>query len=99
MQARAGAIDELLASGALTNLNQPVDDIQSQLDKVSATSQVDQELAALKAQLGPAGPAGELPASQAGPGEAPAAETTTAGVGEPDPSAPGGNGGKGGTSG
>jgi phage shock protein A len=97
MQARAGAIDDLLASGALTNLNQPVDDIQSQLDKVSATSQVDHELAALKAQLGPAGPAGELPASGAGTGAAPAAETTAAAVGEPDPSAPGGNGGKGGT--
>ncbi len=55
MQARAGAIDELLASGALTDLNHPVDDIQAQLDKVSATSQVDNELAALKAQIGPAG--------------------------------------------
>jgi phage shock protein A len=62
MQARAGAIDELLASGALTDLNQPVDDIQAQLDKVSSTSQVDNELAALKAQLGAAAPANALPA-------------------------------------
>jgi len=61
MQARAGAIDELLASGALTDLNQPVDDIQAQLDRVSSTSQVDNELAALKAQLTTAGPAGALP--------------------------------------
>ena len=60
MQARAGAIDELLASGALTDLNQPVDDIQAQLDRVSSTSQVDNELAALKAQLGAGGPAGAL---------------------------------------
>ncbi|MHB1777381.1 MAG: PspA/IM30 family protein [Acidimicrobiales bacterium] len=60
MQARAGAIDELLASGALTDLNQPVDDIQAQLDRVSSTSQVDNELAALKAQLSAAGPAGAL---------------------------------------
>src|SRR5271170_3564463 len=43
MQARAGAIDELLASGALDDLSHPVDDIQKELDKVSATSQVDNE--------------------------------------------------------
>ena len=61
MQARAGAIDELLASGALTNLDAPVDDIQAQLDKVSASSQVDDDLAALKAELGTAQPAGALP--------------------------------------
>ena len=35
MQARAGAIDELLASGALDDLSHPVDDIQKELDKVS----------------------------------------------------------------
>ncbi len=51
MQARAGAIDELLASGALTDLTSSTDDIQAQLDKVSATSQVDRELAALKTEL------------------------------------------------
>ena len=51
MQARAGAIDELLASGALNDLDHPVDDIQAQLDKVSSGSQVDSELAALKAEL------------------------------------------------
>jgi phage shock protein A len=52
MQARAGAIDELLASGALNDLSTPVDDIQKELDKVQSTSQVDNELAALKAELG-----------------------------------------------
>ena len=52
MQARSGAIDELLASGALTDLSHPVDDIQAQLDKVSTTSQVDSELARLKAEIG-----------------------------------------------
>ena len=57
MQARAGAIDELLASGALDDLTQPVDDIQKELDKVSKTSQVDNELAALKAELGTGGAA------------------------------------------
>ena len=63
MQARAGAIDELLASGALTNLDTPVDDIQAQLDKVASTSQVEDDLAALKAQLTTAGPAGALPSA------------------------------------
>ncbi len=62
MQARAGAMDELLASGALTNLSQPVDDIQAELDKVQSTDAVDNELAALRAELGTSGPAAELPA-------------------------------------
>ncbi len=61
MQARAGAMDELLASGALTDLTSPVTDIQAELDKVQAGSQVDLELAALKAQLAAGGPAGALP--------------------------------------
>jgi phage shock protein A len=52
MQARAGALDELLASGALNDLSTPVDDIQKELDKVTSTNQVDNELAALKAELG-----------------------------------------------
>jgi phage shock protein A len=60
MEARAGAMDELIASGALTDLSQPVDDIQAQLDKVGTTSTVDAELAALKAQVD--APA-EIPAS------------------------------------
>ena len=51
MQARAGAIDELLASGALTDLSSSTDDIQAKLNKVSATSQVERELAALKTEL------------------------------------------------
>ena len=38
MQARAGAMDELLASGALTDLTNPVDDIQAQLDQVSTSA-------------------------------------------------------------
>jgi phage shock protein A len=52
MQARAGAIDDLIASGALTDLSTPTDDIQRQLDLATTTSSVDAELAALKAQLG-----------------------------------------------
>ena len=66
MQARAGAIDELLSSGALTDLTSSTDDIQAQLDKVAASADVDRELAALKAELAPAPPAGHL-GSGAGP--------------------------------
>jgi phage shock protein A len=63
MQARAGAMDELLASGALTDLTHPVDDIQAQLDKLSSGSEVDNQLAAMKAELSASKPAGELPAT------------------------------------
>jgi phage shock protein A len=63
MQARAGAMDELLASGALTDLTTPVTDIQAELDRAQAGTQVDRELAALKAQLTAAGPAGALSTS------------------------------------
>jgi phage shock protein A len=81
MQARAGAIDELLASGALADLSTPVDDIQKELDKVSSTNQVDNELAALKAELGTgASSTAELGAGGAG-AVAAAAETSGAGAG------------------
>src|SRR5580693_553012 len=52
MQARSGALDELLESGALEDVGGGTDDIQKELDKVGQDSQVDNELAALKAQLG-----------------------------------------------
>ena len=51
MQARAGAIDELIASGALddaSSLNRG-DDISRELDAMSSQSDVESELAALKA--------------------------------------------------
>jgi phage shock protein A len=75
MQARAGAIDELLASGALDDLTTPVDDIQKELDKVSSSSQVDNELAALKAEIGTGSSGGAsdtaaLPSAAAEPTEA-----------------------------
>ncbi len=78
MQARAGAIDELLASGALTNLDTPVDDIQAQLDKVQSTSQVDNELAALKAQLATSAPSAALPSADDAEAVAPPADTAPA---------------------
>ncbi|HTZ43201.1 MAG TPA: PspA/IM30 family protein [Jatrophihabitans sp.] len=49
LQARSGAIDELLASGALEDATGPAkDDIQQELDRMSSTSQVEAELARLK---------------------------------------------------
>lgn len=65
MQARASATDELLSSGALTDLTKPVDDIQAALDKASTASAVDTQLAALKAELGSTPAAGELPSNEA----------------------------------
>ena len=53
MQARAGAIDELLASGALDDVSAPRDDIQAELDRVGGGSQVELELAKLKGELEP----------------------------------------------
>jgi hypothetical protein len=78
-------MDELLASGALTDLSTPVDDIQAELDKVSAGSQVDAELAALRSQLASAGPSGALGAagSASAPGGASEAEATEAEIVEP----------------
>ena len=58
MQARAGAVDELIDTGALPDmLGGGGDDIQKQLDAASKTGQVDTELAALKAQIGSGGDA------------------------------------------
>ena len=51
MQARSGALDELLSSGALTDLTSTHDDIQAQLDKIDHQSAVDAQLAAMKAQM------------------------------------------------
>ncbi|MGH3396991.1 MAG: PspA/IM30 family protein [Streptosporangiaceae bacterium] len=53
MQARAGAVDELLQSGVLEDVGGNTDDIQQELDEASTSADVDKELAALKAQLGP----------------------------------------------
>jgi phage shock protein A len=53
MQARAGALDELLQSGVLEDVGGGDDDIQKELDEVTSASDVDRELAALKAELGP----------------------------------------------
>ncbi len=56
MQARSGALDELLESGVLEDVGGHTDDIQAELDKVGKDASVDQELAALKAELGSGSP-------------------------------------------
>ncbi len=69
MQARAGAIDELLASGALTDLGSSTDDIQAKLNKVSATSQVE-----LRARRAEDRTGARPPAADAAPGTRPIAD-------------------------
>jgi phage shock protein A len=56
MQARAGAIDELIASGALDDVSQTNsgDDIARELDAMSSQSDVESELARLKGASQPA---------------------------------------------
>ncbi len=52
MQARAGAIDELLSSGALDDPSGTYkDDITRELDQLASSSQVENELAALRAKV------------------------------------------------
>jgi phage shock protein A len=53
MQARAGAIDELLASGALEDqVGGRHDDIQAELDRMGSTTDIELELAKMKGELG-----------------------------------------------
>src|SRR5436305_14168828 len=73
MQARAGAVDELIASSAPDDASTPLggrDDIQRQLDSMSSSSDVELELAKLKGAL----PAGEQQPAIAATEAPPAAE-------------------------
>ena len=80
MQARAGAIDELIASGALEDVSTPGggDDIARELDRLSSTSDVEAELAALKGGGGrqalDAGSSGEAASDEAVVDERPQGE-------------------------
>jgi phage shock protein A len=60
MQARAGALDELLQSGVLEDVGGDTDDIQKELDEAGTAADVDNELAALKAEIGPGSAPPEL---------------------------------------
>ena len=65
MQARAGALDELLQSGVLEDVGGDTDDIQQELDEAGTSADVDSELAAMKAEIG----AGQIGAGQVGAGQ------------------------------
>lgn len=54
MRARAGALDEMIASGALEDLSGSSDPLQAQLDSYSQTTGVELELDRLKKELSPA---------------------------------------------
>ena len=61
MQARAGALDELLQSGVLEDVGGHTDDIREELDEAAAAADVDSQLAALKAELAADKETPELP--------------------------------------
>jgi phage shock protein A len=89
MQARASAIDELTSSGALEDFTAGD---QTQLDRelaqISTTSQVDDELSKLKAEVGSGAPQKEIAAGDAEPAEAaPAAAADPEPAAEPAPAA------------
>src|SRR5579862_9375256 len=50
MQARAGAVDELLASGALNDLSGSSDPLQNELDRASASGNVDLALSQMRGE-------------------------------------------------
>ena len=66
MQARAGALDELLQSGVLEDVGGETDDIQKELDQAGTDADVETELDALKKQIGPGSATPELPSGGSG---------------------------------
>jgi phage shock protein A len=82
MQARASAIDELTAAGTLEDYTSQGDDLDRQLSQISQGSQVDSELAKMKAELGTGT---EPPALEGGTSEAEAPAAPEAAEGEPKP--------------
>ncbi len=92
MQARADAIGELTAAGALEDFTAPGDDIDRQLKEIQKSGQVDDELAKLKAEIGaPAEPAAvdaAEPATALDPAAEPAAADDAAAKAAPRKRAP-----------
>jgi phage shock protein A len=71
MQARASAIDELTSSGALEDFTAgDQTQLDRELSQISSTSQVDDELAQLKAEVGGGTPQKEIAAGNAATGPA-----------------------------
>jgi phage shock protein A len=68
MRARAGAIDELIESGTLTDLTSSSDSIDRELEMVGLQSGVDAELEAMKKELGAGAPSsGEIGSGETKP--------------------------------
>ena len=63
MQARASAVDELVTSGALEDFTSDKTELDRQLGQIASQSQVDDELAKMKAELGPGDKPKEIEAS------------------------------------
>jgi len=84
MKARAGAIDELMASGALDDVvSGPRDDIQVELDRMGASGSVDRELEQMKAELGGGTAPRELEGGQGQSGSQAQTATATPAVEQP----------------
>ena len=80
MQARAGAIDELLASGALEDASgSGKDDITAELERMSSQSDVELELSRLRGEIG----AGKAPDAIEAPAGQPSAGAGTAAPASP----------------
>jgi phage shock protein A len=88
MKARAGALDELMASGAIDDVvSGPRDDIQLELDRMGASHDVDAELARLKGELSQGSAPRQIEANAASTdGAAPG--TAAASDGQAAPAAP-----------
>ncbi len=83
MRARAGALDELMASGALEDMvGGPHDDIQAELDRMGAGQGVDRELEQMKAEIAQNAPR-QLEGSQPGSADGASADASTATVVDP----------------
>jgi len=70
MQARANAVEELSATGALQDYTSSGDDIDRQLKEISQSSQVDDELTKMKAELGQGEPPKQLESADGEPAAA-----------------------------
>ena len=85
LQARSSALDELLASGALDDVTgTSKDDISLELERMASGSDVESQLAAMKAQVG----AGEAPKEIDATGDTTTAVETPATQAKPDPVVP-----------
>ena len=81
MQARASAIDELTSSGALEDFTAgDKTQLDRELAQISSTSQVDDELAKLKSEVGSGAPQKEIAAGDAEPAPGTAGEQPAAGA-------------------